>query len=198
MSQIITYGRMAAKAVIRDVGRVLGHPYGFVDKLAKLIPFDIGITLDKAMAQEPMLAKRYADEVEVRQIIDYCKVLEGLVRNVGTHAGGVVIAPSEISDYSPTYCADDQTSIVTQYDKDDIEKIGLVKFDFLGLRTLTIIDWALNNIKKASGVEVDISNIPLDDSKAFKLLQACNTTGVFQLESQGMKELIDRLVPDCF
>lgn len=198
VSQIITYGRMAAKAVIRDVGRVLGHPYGFVDKLAKLIPFDIGITLDKAMAQEPMLAKRYADELEVRQLIDYSKILEGLVRNCGTHAGGVVIAPSAISDFSPTYRDVEQSGIVTQYDKDDIEKIGLVKFDFLGLRTLTIIDWALENIEKSQGKRIDITKISLDDEKAFELLQECLTTGVFQLESQGMKELIDRLVPDCF
>ena len=198
VSQIITYGRMAAKAVIRDVGRVMGHPYGFVDKLAKLIPFDLGVTLDKALAQEPMLAKRYADEVEVRQLFNLCKVLEGLVRNVGTHAGGVVIAPSNISDYSPVYCDSEQTNVVTQYDKDDIEKIGLVKFDFLGLRTLTIIDWAIDNIKNSLGVDIDITKISLEDPKTFELLQSCLTTGVFQLESQGMKELIDRLVPDCF
>lgn len=198
VSQIITYGRMAAKAVVRDVGRVLGHPYGFVDKLAKLIPFDLGITLDKAMAQEPMLAKRYEEESDVRQLIDLCRILEGLVRNVGTHAGGVVIAPSKISDYSPVYCDEEKTSIVTQYDKDDIEKIGLVKFDFLGLRTLTIINWAIENIKVSKGITLDITTIPLDDSKTFELLQACETTGVFQLESQGMKELIDRLAPDCF
>ncbi|MEC7030633.1 MAG: DNA polymerase III subunit alpha [Pseudomonadota bacterium] len=198
VSQIITYGRMAAKAVIRDVGRVMGHPYGFVDKLAKLIPFDLGITLDKALAQEPMLAKRYAEEIEVRQLFDLSKVLEGLVRNVGTHAGGVVIAPSNISDYSPVYSDSEQTNVVTQYDKDDIEKIGLVKFDFLGLRTLTIIDWAIKNIKKSQGLDIDITQISLTDAKTFELLQACLTTGVFQLESQGMKELIDRLVPDCF
>lgn len=198
VSQIITYGRMSAKAVIRDVGRVLGHPYGFVDKLAKLIPFDLGITLDLAMAQEPMLAKRYEEESEVRQLMDLCKVLEGLVRNVGTHAGGVVIAPSQVSDYSPIYCDEDQTSIVTQYDKDDIEKIGLVKFDFLGLRTLTIINWAIENVKNSQNIDINIAEIPLDDAKTFELLQSCSTTGVFQLESQGMKELIDRLIPDCF
>jgi DNA polymerase-3 subunit alpha len=198
VSQIITYGRMAAKAVIRDVGRVLGHPYGFVDKLAKLIPFDLGITLDKAMVQEPMLAKRYEQEYEVRQLMDLCRTLEGLVRNVGTHAGGVVIAPSKISDYSPIYCDSEQNSIVSQFDKDDIEKIGLVKFDFLGLRTLTTIHWAIDNIKVSKGIELDITEIPLDDEKTFELLQACTTTGVFQLESQGMKELIDRLAPDCF
>lgn len=198
VSQIITYGRMAAKAVIRDVGRVMGHPYGFVDKLAKLIPFDLGITLDKALAQEPMLAKQYSEEIEVRQLFDLSRVLEGLVRNVGTHAGGVVIAPSNISDYSPVYSDSEQTNVVTQYDKDDIEKIGLVKFDFLGLRTLTIIDWAVANIRQSQGVDIDITQISLEDTKTFDLLQACLTTGVFQLESQGMKELIDRLVPDCF
>lgn len=198
VSQIITFGSMAAKAVIRDVGRVLGHPYGFVDRLAKLIPFDLGITLDKALAQEPMLAQRYESETEVRELFDLSRVLEGLVRNVGTHAGGVVIAPSAISDFSPTYQDGADGGIVTQYDKDDIEKIGLVKFDFLGLRTLTIIDWAIDNIKKSTGASINLDEVSLHDKKAFDLLQACSTTGVFQLESQGMKDLIDRLVPDCF
>lgn len=198
VSQIITFGTMAAKAVIRDVGRVLGHPYGFVDKIAKLIPMDLGTTIDSALAQEPILAQRYQQESEVRTMIDLCKVLEGLTRNIGTHAGGVVIAPSAISDVAPIYMDATQSSLVTQYDKDDIEKIGLVKFDFLGLRTLTIIDWAIKNIKSANGSVIDITSIRLDDEKTFSLLQKSLTTGVFQLESHGMKELIDRLAPDCF
>ena len=201
VSQIITYGTMAAKAVIRDVGRVLGQPYGFMDKLAKLVPFEIGMTLTKAMEKEQELARLYQTDAVVKQVIDLSMQLEGMVRNVGRHAGGVVIAPGQLTDFSALY----QESIespqpVTQFDKDDIEKIGLVKFDFLGLRTLTIIDWACKTIRKRHSDMQDfkIENILLDDPKTFKLVQACNTTGVFQVESRGMKELIARLVPDCF
>ncbi|MCC6206955.1 MAG: DNA polymerase III subunit alpha, partial [Gammaproteobacteria bacterium] len=139
VSQIITYGTMAAKAVVRDVGRVLGHPYGFVDKIAKLIPFELGITLDKALEDEEQLRQRYEDEEEVRTLIDLARALEGLVRNAGKHAGGVVIAPSELTDFTPLYCEQGSVATVTQFDKDDVEAVGLVKFDFLGLRTLTII-----------------------------------------------------------
>jgi DNA polymerase-3 subunit alpha len=143
VSQIITYGSMAAKAVVRDVGRVLGHPYGFVDRIAKLIPFEIGITLDKALAQEEALQSLYDQDDEVKGIIDLARSLEGLARNAGKHAGGVVIAPSKLTDFTPLYCEAGATSIVTQFDKDDVEAVGLVKFDFLGLRTLTIINWAV-------------------------------------------------------
>ncbi|MBM4211576.1 MAG: DNA polymerase III subunit alpha [Gammaproteobacteria bacterium] len=201
VSQIITYGTMAAKAVVRDVGRVLGQPYGFMDKLAKLIPFELGITLEKAMEKEKELERRYKTEEAVKQVIDLSLELEGLVRNVGRHAGGVVIAPGKLTNFTALY----QESIesiqpVTQYDKDDIEKIGLVKFDFLGLRTLTIIDWACQTIRDHQGLQVDFSieKIPLDDLKTFELIQKGNTTGVFQVESRGMKDLILRLVPDCF
>ncbi len=197
VSQIITFGTMAAKAVIRDVGRAQGHPYGFTDKLAKLIPFDLGITLDQALSQEPILQSRYQTEPEVSKIINLSKKLEGLVRNVGTHAGGVVIAPAPLHEIAPIYLDTQYSGLVTQFDKDDIEKIGLVKFDFLGLRTLTIIDWALKNVQKSQGKEIDIAQIDLADTKTFDLLKASNTTGVFQLESQGMKDLIDRLAPDC-
>ncbi|HHF0590750.1 TPA: DNA polymerase III subunit alpha, partial [Legionella anisa] len=202
VSQIITFGTMAAKAVVRDVGRVLGHPYGFVDKLAKLIPFEIGITLSKALEQEEELKRRYEEEEEVKELIDLALKLEGITRNAGKHAGGVVIAPSQLTDFTAIYCEEGSTQIVSQFDKDDVEAAGLVKFDFLGLRTLTIIDWALTTVNKKRAIEglaaVDISQIPTDDVATFDLLKACKTTAVFQLESRGMKELISRLQPDCF
>ncbi len=202
VSQIITFGTMAAKAVVRDVGRVMGMPYGFVDKLAKLIPFEIGITLQKALEQEEELMKRYQQEDEVRELIDLAMKLEGVTRNAGKHAGGVVIAPTQLTDFSPLYCEAGGVNIVTQYDKNDVESAGLVKFDFLGLRTLTIIDWALTTInrKKKQNNEslVDIAKIPLEDVKPFDLLKACETSAVFQLESRGMKDLIRRLQPDSF
>lgn len=201
VSQIITFGTMAAKAVVRDVGRVLGHPYGFVDKLAKLIPFEIGITLSKAMEQEEELKRRYEHEDEVKELIDLALKLEGITRNAGKHAGGVVIAPSELTDFTAIYCEEGSSQLVSQFDKDDVEAAGLVKFDFLGLRTLTIIDWTLKIIQqglKPGQAGIDINTIPLDDPATFVLLKACQTTAVFQLESRGMKELIGRLQPDCF
>ncbi len=201
VSQIITYGTMAAKAVIRDVGRVLAHPYGFVDKLAKLIPFELGMTLDKALVQEETLRQRYEDEEDVQNLINLALKLEGVTRNVGKHAGGVVIAPSALTNFVPLYCEEDGSNLVTQFDKDDVEKIGLVKFDFLGLRTLTIIDWAVQHINARPEYQaqpLDINLIPLEDVKSFDLLKACQTTAVFQLESRGMKDLIHRLQPDCF
>jgi DNA polymerase-3 subunit alpha len=199
VAQIITYGTMAAKAVVRDVGRVLGNGYGFVDAIAKLIPFEIGMTLTKAIQQEELLARRYENEEEVKTLIDLALKLEGLTRNVGKHAGGVVIAPDDIEKFCPLYKDTSNAHPVTQLDKDDLESIGLVKFDFLGLRTLTIIKWALNTIyarKKLTTIDIDL--IPRDDQASYKLLQDCNTTAVFQLESRGMKDLIKRLQPDCF
>jgi len=202
VSQIITYGTMAAKAVIRDVGRALGHPYGFVDKIAKLIPMELGITLEKALNQEEVLKQRYSDENEVKTLIDLAKKLEGVTRNAGKHAGGVVIAPSKLIDFTPLYCDAKEGHLLTQFDKDDVEAIGLVKFDFLGLRTLTIIDWAVEAINKINlknnKEHIDIEKIPLDDVEVFDLLKACNTTAVFQLESRGMKDLVKRLQPDNF
>lgn len=201
VSQIITYGSMAARAVVRDVGRVLGYPYGMVDKIAKLIPFELGITLEKALDQEDELKHRYTNEDEIKVLIDLAKKLEGLVRNVGKHAGGVVIAPSKLTDFTPLYCEPGGIHCITQFDKDDIEKVGLVKFDFLGLRTLTIIDWAVQaiNAKKPPGESLlDITAIPIDDVNTFALLKACKTTAVFQLESRGMRDLVKRLGPDSF
>ncbi len=198
VSQIITFGTMAAKAVVRDVGRVLGHPYGFVDRIAKLIPFEIGMTLDKAMEDEPALKALADEDEEVSSLLILAKKLEGITRNAGKHAGGVVIAPGKLTDFTPLYCEPGSKQIVSQLDKDDVEAVGLVKFDFLGLRTLTIIDWACRTINTSLSSPMHIDSIPLDDPKTFKLLKSCQTTAVFQLESRGMKDLIKRLQPDCF
>ena len=202
VSQIITFGTMAAKAVIRDVGRVLGHPYGFVDRISKLVPPDPGMTLEKAFAAEPQLPEIYEADEEVKALIDMARKLEGVTRNAGKHAGGVVIAPTKITDFAPLYCDENGNHPVTQYDKNDVEYAGLVKFDFLGLRTLTIIDWALAMINARRDREglspIDIASIPLTDQKSFDMLQRSETTAVFQLESRGMKDLIKRLKPDCF
>ncbi|EOD4150019.1 DNA polymerase III subunit alpha [Vibrio cholerae] len=202
VSQIITFGTMAAKAVIRDVGRVLGHPFGFVDRISKLVPPDPGMTLEKAFIAEPALQELYDADEEVKELIDKCRILEGCTRNAGKHAGGVVISPTAITDFAPIYCDAEGNFPVTQFDKNDVETAGLVKFDFLGLRTLTIIDWALGlvnpRLKKAGKPPVRIEAIPLDDARSFRNLQYAKTTAVFQLESRGMKELIKRLQPDCF
>lgn len=202
VSQIITYGTMAAKAVVRDVGRIMSHPYGFVDRLAKMVPFEVGMTLDKAMAESEDLQTAYRDDEEVTAVIDMALSLEGLSRNCGKHAGGVVIAPTALTDFAPLYCEPDGSSLVTQFDKDDAEAVGLVKFDFLGLRTLTIIDNAVKTIdqqRKASGEDaLDLPGLPLDDRPTYTLLQKAKTTAVFQLESAGMKRLIERLRPDSF
>jgi DNA polymerase III subunit alpha len=202
VSQIITYGTMAAKAVVRDVARVQGLTYGFADSIAKLIPFELGITLDDALEKEEELRRRYRNEDEVREVIDMARSLEGLVRNAGTHAGGVVIAPSVLTDFAPLYCEAGSHNVVTQFDKDDVEAAGLVKFDFLGLRTLTIIDWAVRTINAARAAAgeptLDMSTLPLDDAATYAMLKRCETTAVFQLESRGMKDLIKRLQPDTF
>ncbi|WP_297445837.1 DNA polymerase III subunit alpha [Acidiferrobacter sp.] len=202
VSQIITFGTMAAKAVVRDVGRVLDHPYGFVDKLAKLIPHDLGITLDEAIAQEAALRERYEQEEDVRALLDAARKLEGLARNAGKHAGGVVIAPSALTDFMPLYCEAGSNQFVTQLDKDDVEALGLVKFDFLGLRTLTIIAKAMAMINRRRAQDglgpLAIESLAIDDAAAFGLLKRCQTTALFQLESRGMKDLIQRLQPDRF
>lgn len=202
VSQIITFGTMAAKAVIRDVGRVLGHPYGFVDRISKLIPPEPGMTLAKAFEVEPALQESYDGDEDVKDLIDMCRKLEGVTRNAGKHAGGVVIAPTKITDFAPLYCDAEGKNPVTQFDKNDVETAGLVKFDFLGLRTLTIIDWALEMVNKVEVKNgrppVRIEAIPLTDAASFRLLQKYETTAVFQLESRGMKDLIKRLQPDCF
>ena len=202
VAQIITHGTMAAKAVVRDVGRVLSHPYGFVDQIAKLIPFELNMTLARALEEEPALKARYDQEEDVRSLIDLAMQLEGITRNAGRHAGGVVIAPDDLTAFMPLFCEPGGSSPVTQFDMGDVEGIGLVKFDFLGLRTLTIIEWAVQNVnevrRSAGDAPLAILDIPLDDTKAFELVRAARTTAVFQLESRGMKELIKRLEPDRF
>ena len=178
---------------------MLDHPYGFVDRIAKQVPFEIGITLDKALEQEEELATMYRDDEEVRATIDLARSLEGLVRNAGKHAGGVVIAPNALTDFTPLYCEDGGENIVTQLDKDDVEAAGLVKFDFLGLKTLTVIDWAVRIVnERHPDTGLDISDIPMQDAKTFELLRSCSTTAVFQLESPGMRDLIKRMMPDHF
>lgn len=202
VSQIATFGTMAAKAVIRDVGRVLDLPFHFVDGISKLIPLELGITLTDALVKEPQLAERRENEEELRELLELALRLEGLVRNVGMHAGGVLISPGKISDFSPIYCQADGASLVSQYDKDDVEAVGLVKFDFLGLRTLTILELALVNANKQRAEQglapLAFATIPLNDKATFQLLKTANTTAVFQLESRGMKDMLKQAMPDCF
>ncbi|BAU48203.1 DNA polymerase III subunit alpha [Sulfurifustis variabilis] len=204
VSQIITHGTMAARAVVRDVGRVLDHSYGYCDKIAKLIPAAPGqeITLEDALRQEPLLKERYDREEDVRALIDSARALEGLARSAGKHAAGVVIAPGPLTDFMPLYCEAGNPLTVTQFDMIDIEALGLVKFDFLGLRNLTIIDHALKiiNAERATRGEppIVIEDLPLDDATTYSLIKSARTTALFQLESRGMKELITRLKPDKF
>nr|HET7569335.1 DNA polymerase III subunit alpha [Gammaproteobacteria bacterium] len=202
VSQIITYGTMAARAVVRDVGRVLGHPYGYVDRIAKMIPFELGMTLDKALEQDEEFAAAYRDDEEIRTLVDLARKLEGLTRNAGKHAGGVVIAPAPLTEYTPLYVEQGGGNAVTQLDKDDVEAVGLVKFDFLGLRTLTIIDHAVATINAARAEQgeppLDMAALPMDDKATFDLIKRGETTAVFQVESRGMKDLIRKLQPDTF
>ncbi|WMN18943.1 DNA polymerase III subunit alpha [Pseudomonas piscis] len=201
VSQIITFGTMAAKAVVRDVARVQGKSYGLADRLSKMIPFEVGMTLEKAYEQEEMLRDFLKTDEDGREIWDMALKLEGVTRGTGKHAGGVVIAPTKLTDFSPIACDEEGGGLVTQFDKDDVEAAGLVKFDFLGLRTLTIIKWAMETINREQAKnnlpDVNIDFIPLDDKKTYELLQKAETTAVFQLESRGMKELIKKLKPDC-
>ncbi len=200
VSQIITFGTMAAKAVVRDVARVQGKSYGLADKLSKMIPPDIGMTLSKAYEQEEVIQEFLKNDGDAQEIWDMALQLEGITRNVGKHAGGVVIAPTKLTDFAPLYCDEMGGGLVTQFDKNDVEDAGLVKFDFLGLRTLTIIDWAvkmINTQREQKGEQpLDIAFIPLDDRPTFEMIKKAETTAVFQLESRGMKELIKRLEPD--
>ena len=202
VSQIITFGTMAAKAVVRDVARVQGKSYGLADKLSKMIPFEVGMTLEEAYKREEILRDFLTHDADAKEIWDMALQLEGLTRNVGKHAGGVVIAPTQLIDFSPLYCDESGGGLVTQFDKNDVEEAGLVKFDFLGLRTLTIIDWAMkiiNPVRAKNGEALlDIADIPLDDKLTYELLKKAQTTAVFQLESSGMKTLIAKLQPDCF
>ena len=200
VSQIATFGTMAARAVVRDVGRVLDLGYNFCDQIAKLIPVQPGkqITLAQAREMEPALAERERNEEEVRELLELGGRLEGLTRNVGMHAGGVLIAPGKLTDFCPLYAAQGADSVVSQFDKDDVEAVGLVKFDFLGLTTLTILDWTEKLVRAAGEPAFSLERIPLDDRATFDLLAAGNTTAVFQLESRGMRDMIKRAKPDRF
>ncbi|HEX4885564.1 MAG TPA: DNA polymerase III subunit alpha [Casimicrobiaceae bacterium] len=201
VSQIATFGTMAAKAAVRDVGRVLDLPYGFVDGIAKLIPFQPGkqVTLQAAREMEPLLAERERNEEEVRQLLELAEALEGLTRNVGMHAGGVLIAPGRITDFCPLFVQPGADAPVSQYDKDDVEAVGLVKFDFLGLTTLTILDWTLRYIRKLDAASsIDLVKLPLDDRAAYDVFKTGNTSAVFQFESRGMRDLLTRAKPDRF
>ena len=200
VSQIITFGTMAAKAVVRDVARVQGKPYSVGDKLSRLIPGVPGMTLAKAMQDQTDLREYVSSDDDAQEILEMAYKLEGITRNVGKHAGGVVIAPGRLTDFTPLYRDHERTgsALLTQFDKDDVETAGLVKFDFLGLRTLTIIDWAVKSISAREGRTIDIANLPLDDKKVYRMLGKGNTTAVFQLESRGIKQLIRKLKPSRF
>ncbi|ARU89365.1 DNA polymerase III subunit alpha [Pseudomonas sp. M30-35] len=201
VSQIITFGTMAAKAVVRDVARAQGKSYGLADRLSKMIPFEVGMTLAKAFEMEEPLRDFLKTDEEAAEIWEMSLKLEGICRGTGKHAGGVVIAPTKLTDFSPIACDEEGNGLVTQFDKDDVESAGLVKFDFLGLRTLTIIKWAMETINREQAKQglpdLNIDFIPLDDKPTFAMLQKAETTAVFQLESRGMKELIKKLKPDC-
>ena len=200
VSQIATFGTMAARAVVRDVARALGKPYAVGDRISKMIPFAPGMTLDRAKEEQPIFAQASKNDPEVKEIVELAYKLEGIARNVGKHAGGVVIAPGSISDFCPIYNDRQSSSVMTQYDKDDVEKIGLVKFDFLGLRTLTVIDRAVKSINATKNDKdlLDLDKIPLNDPKVFELLSSGKTMAVFQLESTGMRALIKSLKPTKF
>jgi DNA polymerase-3 subunit alpha len=197
VSQIATFGTMAAKAVIRDVGRVLDLGFNFVDQFAKLIPNELGITLKDAREKEPAIAERAEREEEIRELLALAEKLEGLSRNVGMHAGGVLIAPGRLTDFCPLYSAGGAESAVSQFDKDDVERAGLVKFDFLGLRTLTILAEAVRFVKEVEEVDIDLDTLPLDDKPTFdRIFKTANTTAVFQFESRGMKDTLVQAKPD--
>lgn len=201
VGQIATFSTMAAKGVVRDVARVQGKSYGLGDRLSKMIPFALDMTLAKAYQQEKLLQECLANDDQMQEVWDMAQQLEGLTRNVGKHAGGVVIAPTSLTDFAPLYCDDEGSGVMAQFDKNDVEAVGLVKFDFLGLRTLTIIDWAVSMVNEAKAdtePDLTIVDIPLDDHKTYYSLKKAQTTAVFQLESRGMRELIKRLKPDVF
>jgi len=200
VSQIATFGTMAARAVVRDCGRVLDLGYNFCDQIAKLIPVQPGrtITLEDARRMEPLLAEREDKEDEVKELLELGGKLEGLVRNVGMHAGGVLIAPGRLTDFCPLYAAEGTANVISQLDKDDVEAVGLVKFDFLGLTTLTILDWAERYVRRLGEAGFSLQKVSLNDAEAYRLLSAGNTTAVFQLESRGMRDLIKRARPDRF
>ncbi|MFZ5539693.1 MAG: DNA polymerase III subunit alpha [Pseudomonadota bacterium] len=199
VSQIATFGTLGAKAVVRDAGRVLDLPYTKCDQLSKLIPNNPADpwTLERALAEEPAFADAVKSDEEAAELIELARPLEGLTRNVGMHAGGVLIAPGKLTDFCPLYCAPGTDAVVSQFDKDDVEAIGLVKFDFLGLTTLTILDLALAYVKRLDPAStLTLESIPLDDPKTYEVFKNANTTAIFQFESRGMRDLLKRAKPD--
>ena len=202
VSQIATFGTMAAKGAIRDVGRVLDFGYNFCDGISKLIPFKPGkpVSIAEAIEEEPLLKERLENEEEVKQLLDLAQQVEGITRGIGMHAGGVLIAPGKLTDFCPLYTQGGDAGVVSQYDKDDVEAVGLVKFDFLGLTTLTILDRAVNYIKDLDPAEsgFDLATLPLDDRASYKLLSDAKTVAIFQLESRGMQGMLKDARPDRF
>ena len=204
VSQIATFGTLASKAVVRDVGRVLDMPYGLCDRLSKLIPIEGAkpVSLNKAYEMEPQIGEMMKDGNDgeaVQTLWGLAQPLEGLTRGVGMHAGGVLIAPGKLTDFCPLYIADgDDATPVSQFDKDDVEAVGLVKFDFLGLRNLTIIELALEYIERMTGSRPDLMSLGFEDPAAYQILKDANTTAIFQVESDGMKKLLKKLAPDRF
>ncbi len=194
VSQIITFGTMAARGVIRDTGRGMDMTYAEVDKIAKMVPTELHITLDKAIEQNPELKSLVNTDPRVRDLIDIAKRLEGLARHASTHAAGVVISPQPLTDFVPLYKSS-KDEITTMYPMTDVEKIGLLKMDFLALTTLTIIDDTLKMLKQLAGIELDMDSLPLDDEKTYELFSAGLTNGVFQFESSGMKDILRRFKP---
>ena len=198
VGQIITYSTMAARGVVRDVCRIMGHGYGFGDRLAKLIPGTPGATLADAVEEVPELKQAHAEEEDTRAVLDLALELEGLTRGVGVHAGGVVIAPQPLTEYAPLFCEPGGAGLRSQFDMKDIENIGLVKFDFLGLKTLTIIQTALDTIRGSQGRHLDVLKLPLDDAETYALYASGDTAAVFQMESPGMQRASRDLKPDTF
>ncbi|MFA5160486.1 MAG: DNA polymerase III subunit alpha, partial [Candidatus Omnitrophota bacterium] len=196
VAQIITFGTMAAKAAVRDVGRVMGLSYGEVDRIAKLIPLELKITLKQALEREPVLKEMVATDVRIAQLIETSQALEGLSRHASIHAAGVVISDVPLTDHVPLYKTEDQ--ICTQYTMKDLEKIGLLKMDFLGLKTLTVIDETVKIVQKMRGVKVDIARLPEDDPETYEMLSRGDALGVFQLESSGMRDLLKKMKPSHF
>ncbi len=199
VSQIATFGTLGAKAVVRDAGRVLDMPYTKCDQLSKLIPHNPADpwTLERALAQEPAFADAVAADEENQELIALARPLEGLTRNVGMHAGGVLIAPGKLTDFTPLYCAQGTEGVISQYDKDDVEAIGLVKFDFLGLTTLTILDLTLKYVRQLDpSFDLELDTLPLKDAATYEIFRRGATTAIFQFESRGMRELLKRARPD--
>jgi len=197
VAQIITFGKMQAKAVVRDVGRVLGIPYAEVDRIAKLIPNKIDITLAQALQQEAGLREAIAKDTRIASLFEIAESLEGLARHASTHAAGVVIANKPLMEYLPLQRGQN-SEVITQYSMKQVEAIGLVKFDFLGLKTLTVVDQTIHLIEKNRNLRVELSEIPLDDSEVYALLGAGSNLGIFQLESSGMRDLLTKLKPQRF